>query len=123
MSADLRRFTSRKFLLALTAVITAVQAHQYVAAAIAAVAYLVAEGLIDASAVRQASDVVEEIADDVDTVADAVDANGEFLGKHDPWEGEEEYVPPAPSARRRTNPAQARSGSAARSVKRVGFHA
>ena len=70
MKAQLVRFTSRKFLVTVTAVLTAVGAKEYYAAAAAAVAYVLAEAHIDAKAARVPA---EEFVRQVVEAADALD--------------------------------------------------
>lgn len=70
---QLTRFTSRKFLVTLSAVFGALAAKQYYAAAASSVAYVLAEAHVDAKAARvPAEDFVRQVVE----AADALDHVG-----------------------------------------------
>jgi len=70
----LEKFLSRKLFVAIGAIVTAVSAGEYIAAAGIAVAYLVAQGFVDAVAARKLIATVNAEVDNAQEVVAAVDA-------------------------------------------------
>ena len=75
MNPLISKFISRKFLVTVGTIGTAVHAHQYTAAGAAAVAYLLAQGIIDARTVSKVEAVAKEavvVAKEVTPIVKAV---------------------------------------------------
>ena len=71
----IHKFVSRKLVVALSTILTAVLAKQYIAAAVTAVAYLVTQGVIDLKSVKSAGALVQEAESVVKEVAPLLPAN------------------------------------------------
>ena len=71
----IHKFVSRKLIVTLATIATAVAGKQYIAAAVTAVAYLIAQGIIDLKTVKSTGAVVQEAENVVKEVAPLLPAN------------------------------------------------
>lgn len=71
----IHKFVSRKLVVALGTIVTAIGAKQYIAAAVTAVAYLITQGVIDLKTVKSAGTLVQEADKVVKEVAPLLPEN------------------------------------------------
>lgn len=81
MKITLQRFLSRKLIVTVGTIITAVGAKQYTAAAITAVAYLIAQGLVDFKTVKEAGKLAEDVEVAVKAIAPLLPSNAQEFTK------------------------------------------